>query len=111
LLSVPITKHHKQSVNWRDRISVDPKICHGKVCIKGSRNIVLVILDNIATGEPVDAILKSSPMLKAEDVRLRSGMQRISLPIGWSPVRKGSEQLWIVNKGQIRFRSGTQGTP
>ena len=42
-------------MNWRERIHVDPKICHGKACIKGTRVMVAVVLDNLATGEdPVD---------------------------------------------------------
>jgi uncharacterized protein (DUF433 family) len=36
--------------NWRDRASVDPAVCHGKVFIRGTRVMVSVILDNIAAG-------------------------------------------------------------
>nr|HPK45536.1 DUF433 domain-containing protein [Spirochaetota bacterium] len=32
-------------MNWKDRIIIDPNICHGKPCIKGTRIIVSVILD------------------------------------------------------------------
>ena len=35
-------------MNWQDRISVDPQICHGKACIKGTRILVSVVLDNLA---------------------------------------------------------------
>ena len=35
---------------WRDRITVDPLVCHGKACIKGTRVMVSVILDNLADG-------------------------------------------------------------
>ena len=56
-------------MNWQDRISVDPNICHGKVCIKGTRIMVSVILDNLAAGESVDSILRSYPTLTAEDVQ------------------------------------------
>jgi hypothetical protein len=52
-------------MNWRDRISVDANVCHGKTCIRGTRIIVSVVLDNLAAGEPVEAILaairRSSP--------------------------------------------------
>jgi uncharacterized protein (DUF433 family) len=54
--------------NWRDRISVDPNICHGKPCIRGTRIFISVILDNLAAGESVDAILTAYPSLKREDV-------------------------------------------
>ena len=56
-------------MNWRDYISVDPSICHGKVCIKGTRIMVSVVLDNLAAGEPVDAILQSYPTLTSEDIQ------------------------------------------
>lgn len=56
-------------MNWQDRISVDPSICHGKVCIKGTRIMVSVILDNLAAGESVDSILRSYPTLKAADIQ------------------------------------------
>jgi uncharacterized protein (DUF433 family) len=55
--------------HWRDRISVDPHICHGKACIKGTRIMVSIILDNLAAGEEVSTILRSYPTLKAEDIQ------------------------------------------
>ena len=51
-------------MNWKDRISVDPSICHGKVCIKGTRIMVTLVFDSLAAGEPVEARLKSYPTLK-----------------------------------------------
>lgn len=56
-------------MNWQDRISADPNICHGKVCIKGTRIMVTVILDNLAEGVSEADILKSYPTLKTDDVR------------------------------------------
>ncbi len=55
-------------MDWKDRISVDPNICHGKACIKGTRIMVSVILDNLAAGETSDRILASYPTLKQEDI-------------------------------------------
>ncbi|MCA9942769.1 MAG: DUF433 domain-containing protein, partial [Anaerolineales bacterium] len=51
---------------WRDFITVDPNVCHGKACIKGTRIMVSVILDNLAAGVPVDEILQSYPSLSTE---------------------------------------------
>jgi uncharacterized protein (DUF433 family) len=45
-------------MNWRDQISVDPKVCHGKPCIKGMRIMVSVVLDNLAAGETIEAIMR-----------------------------------------------------
>lgn len=56
-------------MNWRQRIWVDPQICHGKACIKGTRIMVTVVLDNLADGETADSILKSYPSLKREDIQ------------------------------------------
>ena len=57
------------AMNWQERISVDPTICHGKACIKGPRIMVSVILDNLAAGQSLDAILHSYPTLKASDIQ------------------------------------------
>lgn len=56
-------------MNWRERITVDPLICHGKACIKGTRIMVSVILDNLADGICEEEILKSYPSLKPEDIK------------------------------------------
>ena len=56
-------------MNWRERISVEPNVCHGKACIKGTRIMVSVVLDNLAASEPVERILKNYPTLKPEDVQ------------------------------------------
>jgi uncharacterized protein (DUF433 family) len=38
------------AMEWPDHISVDPAICHGQACIKGTRIPVAVVLDNPAAG-------------------------------------------------------------
>ena len=38
----------KGSLNWRDYITVDPEICHGRACIMGTRVLVTTVLDNLA---------------------------------------------------------------
>jgi uncharacterized protein (DUF433 family) len=55
-------------MNWKERISVDPLVCHGKACIKGTRIMVSVVLDNLAAGIPQEEILKSYPSLTADDI-------------------------------------------
>ncbi len=44
--------------NWQDRITSDPNVCHGKPCIKGTRVMVSVILDNLAAGETHESIIQ-----------------------------------------------------
>ncbi len=48
-----------KAMDWRERITVDPTICHGKACIRGTRVMVSVILDNLAADESVDAIVQN----------------------------------------------------
>lgn len=55
-------------MDWRDRIAVDPQVCHGQACIKGTRIMVSVILENLAAGIPEEQILRSYPTLCREDV-------------------------------------------
>jgi uncharacterized protein (DUF433 family) len=56
-------------MDWRERITVDPLVCHGKACIKGTRIMVSVILDNLAEGVEETEILKSYPSLRSEDIK------------------------------------------
>ncbi|MEW6068199.1 MAG: DUF433 domain-containing protein [Nitrospirota bacterium] len=56
-------------MNWRERITVDPFVCHGKACIKGTRIMVSVILDNLAEGVSEEEILKSYPSLVPDDIK------------------------------------------
>jgi uncharacterized protein (DUF433 family) len=55
-------------MDWRTRISIDPAICHGKACIKGTRIMVSVVLDNLAAGQTPDEIAELYPTLHREDV-------------------------------------------
>jgi uncharacterized protein (DUF433 family) len=55
-------------MDWRDRISIDPRIHHGKPCIKGTRVPISVIVGSIADGDTPERIIKSWPQLTVEDV-------------------------------------------
>ena len=50
------------------RISVSPAVCHGKACVRGTRIMVSVILDNIAAGVARADILASYPALTPQDI-------------------------------------------
>jgi len=56
-------------MNWREYITVDPSVCHGKACIKGTRIMVSVVLDNLAAGLTTDEIINSYPSLSHEAVQ------------------------------------------
>ncbi len=50
------------------RISIDPNVCHGQACIKGTRIPVHQILAMLAEGDRVEELLESYPSLSREDV-------------------------------------------
>jgi len=51
-----------------NRITVDPKVCTGKPCIRGLRFPVSRLLGLLASGETRESILKAYPYLEAEDI-------------------------------------------
>jgi uncharacterized protein (DUF433 family) len=54
--------------NSRHRISIDPAICGGKPCIKGTRMRVRDVLALLAAGAPRQEILADYPYLQDEDI-------------------------------------------
>ena len=56
-------------MNWQDYITVDPAICHGRACIKGTRIMVSVVLDNLAAGLSIQEIVTSYPSLTPEAIQ------------------------------------------
>lgn len=56
-------------MDWFDRISADPAVCHGKACIRGTRIFVSVVLDNLAAGSTAEQIVADYPSLTIEDVQ------------------------------------------
>ncbi len=55
-------------MDWAQRISADPQVCGGKVCITGTRIPVSVVLDNLAAGVCHESILASYPSLTRDDL-------------------------------------------
>ena len=51
------------------RISVDPQICFGKPCIRGTRIWVSLLLDSLASGASIENILEQYPHLEREDIK------------------------------------------
>ena len=51
-----------------ERISIDPQVCGGKPCIKGTRIWVSLILDLLASGMPEPELLAEYPALSHEDI-------------------------------------------
>ena len=50
------------------RISIDPKVCHGQACIKGTRIPVHQIVRMLANGDTIGEILEDYPSVEREDI-------------------------------------------
>lgn len=50
------------------RISVNPNVCHGQACIKGTRIPVHQIVLMLANGDSIDDLLKAYPTIEREDI-------------------------------------------
>ena len=54
---------------WQQHISINPVVCHGKACIRGTRVLVFVILDNLSAGVSHQEILHSYPSIQEADIQ------------------------------------------
>jgi len=51
------------------RVTVDPKVCTGKPCIRGTRIYIAIILDALAEGLSPEQIIDHYPALETDDIR------------------------------------------
>jgi len=51
-----------------EKISIDPRVCFGKPCIRGHRIWVSLVLDLLASGLSIEEVLEEYPQLSREDV-------------------------------------------
>ena len=51
-----------------DRVSIDPKVCHGQACVKGTRIPVHQIVHMLANGDTTEDLLREYPSLSKEDI-------------------------------------------
>ena len=57
-----------KSTQPHHQIAKPPAVCHGRACVRGTRVLVSVILDNIAAGVPREEILRDYPALTDPDI-------------------------------------------
>lgn len=65
------TAHDRRAIreNLLSRITIDPKICHGKPCIRGHRIWVSLILEFLAGGMTPEEILDDYPGIEEAAIR------------------------------------------
>lgn len=51
-----------------ERITINPSICHGQACIKGTRIPVHLVIGTLANGDTIEDLLKEYPSLEREDI-------------------------------------------
>ena len=57
------------SMDWKNRITIDPEKRGGKPCIRGLRMTVYDVLEYLASGMSEEEILKDFPDITREDIR------------------------------------------
>ncbi len=55
-------------MDWREHITINPAVLHGKACIRGTRIPVAVVLANLADGLSTSEIMRSYPSLTADGI-------------------------------------------
>jgi uncharacterized protein (DUF433 family) len=66
-------------MNFLDRITINPSICHGKPCVRGMRWPVEVVLDLLGSGMTMDEIIEDHPELEKEDIIACINYARLSV--------------------------------
>ena len=56
-------------MDWREHITVNPQVLHGKACIRGTRIPVAAVLANLAEGLSAEEIVKSYPSLTVASIQ------------------------------------------
>jgi uncharacterized protein (DUF433 family) len=64
---LPRTRRELRATKF-ERITVDPRVCTGKPCIRGLRFPVSRLLGLLAAGETKESILQSFPYLEEDDI-------------------------------------------
>jgi len=69
--------------DWRKRITINPKQCGGRPCIRGMRIRVIDVLELLASGLSRDQVLEELPDLEPEDIEavLRYASRRLGHPV------------------------------
>jgi uncharacterized protein (DUF433 family) len=73
----------RRAMHWKERITVNPKQCGGRPCVRGMRIRVVDVLDLLAAGLSREQILDELPDLEEEDIEaaLRYASRRVDHPI------------------------------
>ena len=65
----PPTPTAEERIERLRRISIDPNVCGGKPCVRGTRIYISILLDGLAEGLTPQQLLEHYPQLVLDDVR------------------------------------------
>lgn len=70
-------------MNWKKRITVNPKQCGGRPCIRGMRIRVVDVLDLLASGLSQQQILDEMPDLEQKDIQaaIKYASSKVNHPV------------------------------
>lgn len=74
-----------------ERISVDPNVCHGQACIKGTRIPVYQIVAMLANGDTIEGLLEDYPKLTRTDILAALAFAAASVEDSMTPFPPASE--------------------
>jgi uncharacterized protein (DUF433 family) len=63
------SKTYYHTMNYRERITIDPRIRSGKPCIRGTRNTQADVFDYLGGGMSIPEVLDDFPDLTADDIQ------------------------------------------
>jgi len=71
------------AMDWKERITLNPKQCGGRPCIRGMRIRVVDVLDLLAAGLSRKQIMEELPDLEEDDIEaaLRYASRRVDRPV------------------------------
>ena len=69
-------------LDWKNYITNDPDICHGKPCFKGTRIMVATVLEFLETGDSYRNIKAGYPNLTSRHIQAAIQFARESIQHG-----------------------------
>ena len=88
----------KRPLDWRKHIAVDPKVCHGKPCIKGTRIMVSIILDYLLADEPRAEILRQQRIELRAEIEHDPSFQALQREYGAVVIEDSIELLTVAGR-------------
>lgn len=67
-MSLDIATHFGIFAGVSPRLQIDPRICHGKPVVRGTRVMVSTILGALAAGDSMETVMADYPPIAEEDI-------------------------------------------